>query len=567
MKISSIIITESRSYLYEGLDKKHKNTMFLWESAGAKLIEANLTVDQINQIFANVEQGMTNAGGNRTMLGKGMDAASAVNKAWEDLKTKVQNSGPIKNVDAMYDQAAEKLKQATGGDQGVMKYVQMYRDFAKKHPIAQSLIYSALIAAAGISGAGLGGAAALGLFKMVDKLLQGEKFSSATYSGAKTGAMAYGASKVGDYIKDKFSPYGSRPGENELVGQTGSDSPGASLKVGQELPDGEVVTGLNSSNPNAGVTITRPDGSTYSVSREYAHSLSGQRGISPTGQVYGSSTSDVDAGVRDAAFSRAAPSGDQGGTFVAKGGEAISNSPMTYQQALEKAAKYTSNPIKQKELALTMMKGASARAAGANESVNLTHNQINLIFEHVSDSIILEGITDFVKGAASKAMNWAQTKGRNLTTTITADKLMQAWKKAGSPTDSDQLKQVMVQAGVPENVINNTYSTMKISASVPQAATTAQPSAPQAPTATKAKPAAKTIAKKPAVPNAIAQMTQQLTQPTKSSTGGTITTTQTGIKHTANPNNPNATQPTQTGLVHKANPNNPNFKYANKTLH
>jgi hypothetical protein len=34
-----------------------------------------------------------------------------------------------------------------------MKYVEKYRTFAKAHPIAQGIIYSALIAAAGISGA------------------------------------------------------------------------------------------------------------------------------------------------------------------------------------------------------------------------------------------------------------------------------------------------------------------------------------------------------------------------------------------------------------------------------
>jgi hypothetical protein len=162
-RTTKVMITETRTYK-------------LWENAGRKLMEAQLTADQITQIFQQVEQGATAAGGNRTLIGQGKDAAEAVNKAWEDLKTKVQNSGPIKGVDAMYDQAAEKLKQATGGDQGVMKYVQKYRDFAKAHPVAQSLIYSALIAAAGITGVAPGGAAVLGLFKLVDKLLQGEKF-------------------------------------------------------------------------------------------------------------------------------------------------------------------------------------------------------------------------------------------------------------------------------------------------------------------------------------------------------------------------------------------------------
>ena len=115
------MITEARTYK-------------LWESAGQKLVEAQLTADQINQIFQYVQNIQTAGGDNRTLLGKGKDAASAVNKAWEELKNKVSTSGPIKNIDAMYDTAADKLKQATGGDQGVMQYVQKYRDFAKKHP-------------------------------------------------------------------------------------------------------------------------------------------------------------------------------------------------------------------------------------------------------------------------------------------------------------------------------------------------------------------------------------------------------------------------------------------------
>ncbi len=202
-------------YLYEGLDRTASNTMLLWESAGIKLREAALTADQIQQVFAAVEKGATDAGSNRTMLGKGKDAAAAVNTAWEDLKTKVQNSGPIKAVDQKFDDVVAKIEAGLGGpDNKVNQVIQQYRKFAKERPIAQSLIYAALIAAAGISGAGLGGAAVLGLLKMTDKLLQGEKFSSAAYSGAKTGALAYGASKLGDLIKGKPEG-GSVPGDIE----------------------------------------------------------------------------------------------------------------------------------------------------------------------------------------------------------------------------------------------------------------------------------------------------------------------------------------------------------------
>lgn len=43
------------------------------------LMEVQLTPDQITQLFGQVEQGATASGGNRTLVGKGVDAASAVN--------------------------------------------------------------------------------------------------------------------------------------------------------------------------------------------------------------------------------------------------------------------------------------------------------------------------------------------------------------------------------------------------------------------------------------------------------------------------------------------------------
>ena len=47
----------------------------------------------------------------------------------------------------------------------------------------------------------LGGAAALGLFKLTDQLLQGKDIRSALYTAGKTGALAAGASSLGDLIK------------------------------------------------------------------------------------------------------------------------------------------------------------------------------------------------------------------------------------------------------------------------------------------------------------------------------------------------------------------------------
>lgn len=201
MKLNELKLIKKTAYLYEGLTPKHRTSMMLWESAGRAIAEAQLSPQQISNLFQQVEQGASAAGGNRTLVGQGKDVADSVSKAYNDLKGKVANSATVQGFDSLYDQAAEKLKQATGGDAGAMQYVEKYRAFAKAHPIAQSLIYSALIAAAGISGVGAGGAAALGLLKMTDKLLQGEKFSTALGQGLKTGGMAYAAGQIGKAMK------------------------------------------------------------------------------------------------------------------------------------------------------------------------------------------------------------------------------------------------------------------------------------------------------------------------------------------------------------------------------
>jgi hypothetical protein len=378
----------NEGYIAEGkILLEARVTHKLWESAGQKIAEAQLTADQINQIFGYVEKIQSAGGGNRTLIGKGKDAASAVNQAWEDLKTKVQNSGPIKNVDAMYDQAAEKLKQATGGDQGVMQYVQKYRDFAKQHPVAQSLIYSALIAAAGISGVGVGGAAALGLFKMVDKLLQGEKFSSAAYSGAKTGALAYGAGQVGQAMKG--TPQGQAPSTDAATAAVttgGRAARDAAVKTARETIASRIANG--DIKPND-----------FGAMRELAQKM-------------------------------------------------IADVPGLSAQSADTAA----------EQAITYF------MKGMNESVNLSESQIYLVIGKMVDRQrkLDEGIMDTIKGAAGSAMDWAKTKGTNLTTKVTADKLLQAWKKAGSPTDSLDVASIVQQAGVSPDTIKQVFTNMKI---------------------------------------------------------------------------------------------------------
>ena len=64
---------------------------------------------------------------------------------------------------------------------------------------------------------------------------------------------------------------------------------------------------------------------------------------------------------------------------------------------------------------------------------------------------------------------------KQVTTAVTAEKLMTAWKKAGSPTDSDEVYNIIKGLGVNDDVIKGTYDSMKIKAPATAAATAQQP--------------------------------------------------------------------------------------------
>jgi hypothetical protein len=93
----------------------------------------------------------------------------------------------------------------------------------------------------------------------------------------------------------------------------------------------------------------------------------------------------------------------------------------------------------------------------------LSEGQVYLVFDRVVK--LNEGpIWDKVKGAAGAVAQKAGQIGTNLTTKITADKLNSAWKKAGSPTDSEEVAKILTAAGVGDDVVKQVYTDLKISA-------------------------------------------------------------------------------------------------------
>lgn len=588
-----------RTYLYEGLDRSQTNSMMLWENAGIKLQEAALTADQIQQLFAQIEKSATAAGGNRTLLGKGKDAVAAVNNAWEDLKTKMQDSGPVKGFDQKVSDALSKIGMGAADPEfngQVNKWVQKYRDFAKKHPIAQGAIYATLIALAGITGAGVAGATALGLLKLADQLLQGKRFSSAAYSGVKAGVMAFAASKFGEYIKDKFGTYQSNTTQEyyvdnkpvdkatyekaisdmqKMAKESGTDlnrfRPGDADKIAQRVLGGEGSAGSSildrvNDNPLASPQLKKlaakvADGQLLSdkemsildqmeirsVKMSDMLNAPGSSGVGRAGAELTTNAGEILSG--DAAAQAANTNfgaiqdlksaaielqgkikyGDAAGAAADTVASAATNAPMgaamdpEYLQRVVDAAgksgvrfkigpeeaqaaldwqQQNGGPLRRavdtlqpsmgrtgfsKEYLQQVLSGEHSRPMISKqraaellknmESVQkpgrrLSEGQVYMIFDRVcrknhaliQEGVLQEGPLDAIKGAAGKALGYLQTKGKNLTTKVTADKLNSAWQKAGSPTDSDELSKFLQSQGVNQKVIDQVYTDLKIGA-------------------------------------------------------------------------------------------------------
>ena len=98
----------------------------------------------------------------------------------------------------------------------------------------------------------------------------------------------------------------------------------------------------------------------------------------------------------------------------------------------------------------------------------LSEGQVYLVFNKIvtrNNYLIIEG--RLVEGP----MDWLKTKAKNLTTKVTADKLNSAWQKAGSPTDSEELKKFLIDQGVATEVVDKVYTTLKLPAAGADAGT------------------------------------------------------------------------------------------------
>jgi len=519
MRLHNLDNTSIKYYLSEDL-KKDPALNEQWDRIDNEffkpwqryLNEATLTPDQINQMFAAAEKETSaGGGGNSTMLGKIVDKIipnSFLGKLEKSLPDPDPKAVPDPEFEAKATAAVNSLEAPAETKTGLMAVVKA----AVKNPQAQAMVLSLVggvlgglmskagpliatffpgggTAAVAITGAIVAGGVAIAAAKLQGKPWK-EAFKGAikpALAGAAGAVIGQFAAGIAGAAVDKVAGAMS---SNKPVDTPAGALPGGSIGKGQELQNGEVVASLDG---NGRVTIQRPNGTTYTVDRNEAYQMSAAakaaefnrdladtsaqidqsdaaaRGIAP--KLPRASAADVAALDAMDGVPAGATATDNAGSFVKNTRNPDGSTSQTVRQNADPAdprvmanirAKqdyYKNDPQGQAEYKRIM--APSRFDSYIPTGKKLSEGQVYLVFNKIvtrNNYLLTEG------RLAEGPMDWLKTKAKNLTTKVTADKLNSAWQKAGSPTDSEQLKKFLTDQGVATEVVDKVYTDMKLPA-------------------------------------------------------------------------------------------------------
>ena len=460
MRISNILFEQhmanSNKILLESchdLDAKQREIVEGIHREFRPLIEASLSADQIKTIFGAVEKSATDAGANRTMLGKGIDVGKKANEIVDNIGKWLQDTTPVKAFDQKFDQLKNKIN-TKFPDSKILDGISQMGIWAKENPGKTAAIVGVLTAIASLAGGPVGGAIAGQVLRGAVELLKGEKLSTAIGKGVKTAAYGFIAGKtfelLGDAIKggaqvvkDNLFPNALRLNMNQIFDEVGGElgTRWANFEIKGLVGTPEDINTAKKLFSEAGQYWKAGD---YEQSAATWKSLEGM--IADT--------------FNDKQYIAQIASDQASRTMISQAA-----------QAAQEATKYL-GAAAQGAVAGAGVKGSLTKKESIEQQVRpLSEGQVYLVFKRITESQLNEGPMDAIKGFAGKAMDKARTVGTNLTTKITADKLNSAWQKAGAPTDSEELKKFLTGQGVDTTAIDTVYKSMKIASSNAQAAT------------------------------------------------------------------------------------------------
>jgi hypothetical protein len=480
-------LTESQR-LYLG--RWEKELWPLVESYKKYVAEATLTKDQIDAIFKGAEDTANASGDNLNALGKAgsavgkagkavgdaaklpIEMAKAVDAKINELGRAAGNAGPVKNMDAKFEQLKKDIS-SKNSDSKIVQGIQKVSDWAKANPGKASLAVGILTAVAAFAGGPAGGAAAGLILRASKDLLQGEKLSAAIGKSVKT--AAYGAiagwalQGIGDWLEGlRFDavPYEKAPGLTTLkVGFTKSfEVPGfSSVKElgSMVIPEDQVgeFTKLLDVMKNAtagGGASSSPEGinafnelwnfaktfdkaqfiSDMNLSNEIAQN------VAAANDAFLQNLTMANSAIAAAAQASMQTSGDKKAEFTV-GGNEVKPDPELDDAEIDKVA------------------------VRGTESISMEDRFELYLQEGPMDA--LKKVGGAIKTGAKAVGGAAKAVGKELGSKVTYQKLMSQWKKMGEPMDTDSIMNILQDAGLSKDQIASIGQTAEVDLVAPSA--------------------------------------------------------------------------------------------------
>jgi len=458
MKIQNLVEHRENITLLEsfGLPKDDYNIRWMTE-VHPLLMEVALAPDQVKQLLKSIETTAGEMGQNRTLAGKAVDTAGEITDKVKDLWFNklggaLQQSGPVQAFDKKYEEIKNKI---AAENPKLAEAFGKYKQFADNNPKLQKFLLMVATSAAaalglavvggasaGIAATGLGVGAATAIVQIADRLLKGEKASTAIGRGATAGIVAgltaagvKAASEMFNSIVDAF-----KPGDQYADVLLGN--PPKQVRISAE--DAEMLSKLHN---NAASQMKGQDLADILAGGEMAPGL----------DKYLETAAEVAQRASDPAYQQAIAD--------AAGAALDTTVGLDILQANAAEAAKTIAPI------AGAVAGQKAGAAGEKkESYYVQHRplsegQVYLLLKRVSQQEQLtEGPMDLLKKGAGAVGKGLSTVGKQITNKNTYEKLWASWKLEGSPTDSEELAQFLKGQDVSDEVIAKVYTDMKLPA-------------------------------------------------------------------------------------------------------
>ena len=420
------------------------------------------------------------------------------NKALDDLGKKIQDTEPVQNFDAAVSRQIQEIKgklEASPAGAEIVKAVQKYAAFGKENPGKQAIILSVVILAASFAAGPLGGALAGFIMRAGNDLIAGKKASSAIGGAAKAAAIGALVGFAARWLSDAVIGNIEMAGIEDIEAMSDAFDQAAVDQAMAGVTDefGAIVGELDGA-----MTITQQgsinafyyDYDIIMTPDVYDQFKAAQEAVTAAGDTFSPEWYTEVAKFHDM---MAGFQADPDQSLLRAALEAVKEAQkagMSYADAEVLIGEYTTL----EELVANLEAGAPAVAAAAQTAAQTAGQFKDAMHkagkpeepekpvptEMIPTTESIDEDAELYELAFPNLKKMAGTAARGLGKAVTdigtvdSKQLMKAWQKAGSPEDTDSIRNILISVGMSPDVIDTSFSNVGVEAPPADAETGAE---------------------------------------------------------------------------------------------